>query len=143
MNVFENIEKEVAAKRGNADSVWGRGRIFDRDVNLKVCRKSYIDKFHLCHLSIIILPFTRKIKKMVQKGPARIRSSSKTSKTILNVLHQKEQENGSMASVSGKHYSSEEDMELRVIQRLQKQETKQFSGSEKQSSNEIVQYESI
>ena len=52
-----------------------------------------------------------------------------------------------MASVSGKHYSSEEDMEreveLRVIQRLQKQETKQFSGSEKQSSNEIVQYESI
>ncbi len=30
-----------------------------------------------------------------------------------------------------------------IIQRLQKKETKQFSGSEKQSSNEIVQYESI
>ena len=78
---------------------------------------------------------------------ARNRSSSKTSNTTQNILHQKEQENASIASFLGKQYSSEEDMEreveLRVIQRLQKQEAKQFSGSEKQSSNEIVQYESI
>ena len=77
---------------------------------------------------------------------ARNRSLSKTFDATLNVLHKKEQENDNIASLLGKHiYSSEEDMEreveLRVIQRLQKQEKKQFSGSEKQNSNEIVQSE--
>ncbi len=76
---------------------------------------------------------------------ARNRSLSKTSDATLNVLHKKEQENDNIASLLGKQYSSEEDMEreveLRVIQRLQKQEKKQFSGSEKQNSNEIVQSE--
>jgi hypothetical protein len=60
-------------------------------------------------------------------------------------LHKKEQENDNIASLLGKQYSSEEDMEreveLRVIQRLQKQEKKQFSGPEKQNSNEIAQSE--
>ena len=76
---------------------------------------------------------------------ARNRSLSKTSDATLNVLHKKEQENDNIASLLGKQYSSEEDMEreveLRVIQRLQKQEKKQFSGSKKQNSNEIVQSE--